>query len=289
MDYRPRRSVLYMPGSNQRALEKARSLPADTLVLDLEDAVAPAMKVTARQQIDEAIAAGGYGHRELVVRVNGLETRWAEEDIRMVASSGADALCIPKVETAAEVQEVVAILEAAGAKDTLSIWVMAETPLGVLNIGQVAAAHPRVQVVVMGTSDLAKELRVRHTPERQGLLTSLNLCVLAARAHGLEILDGVYLDLDDPSGFVASCEQGRDLGFDGKTLIHPKQLEEANRAFGPGERELERAARIIAAWQEAAAEGKAVVLVDNKLVEVLHVEEARRLLAIDQTIQAMVS
>ena len=287
MLYRPRRSVLYMPGSNQRALDKARSLPADTLVLDLEDAVAPLMKVTARRQIAEAVAAGGYGQRELVVRVNGLDTDWAEDDIRMVASSGADALCMPKVETAAEVQQLAAMLEAFGAKDNLAIWVMAETPRGVMNIQQVAAAHPRVQVVVMGTSDLAKELRVRHTPERQGLLTSLNLCVLAARAHGLEILDGVYLDLDDPSGFAASCEQGRDLGFDGKTLIHPKQLEEANRTFGPGEQELERATRIITAWQEAEAEGKAVVLVDNKLVEVLHVEEAQRLLAIHQAIQSM--
>lgn len=287
MLYRPRRSVLYMPGSNQRALDKARSLPADSLVLDLEDAVAPAMKVTARQQLADALAAGGYGRRELVVRINGLDTQWAEEDIRMVASSGADALCMPKVETAAQVLLVADRLEALGASDKLAIWVMAETPRGVLNIQQVAAAHPRVQVVVMGTSDLAKELRVRHTLERQGLLTSLNLCVLAARANGLEILDGVYLDLDAPSGFVASCEQGRDLGFDGKTLIHPKQVEAANRVFGPGEQELARAERIISAWQEAEAEGKAVVLVDNKLVEVLHVEEARRLLAIDQAIQAM--
>lgn len=287
MQYRPRRSVLYMPGANQRALEKARSLPADSLVLDLEDAVAPAMKATARQQIAAALAAGGYDHRELVVRINGLGSEWAEDDIKMVAASGADALCLPKVESAAQVQQAAQLLDAAGAADALAIWVMAETPLGILNIQQIAAAHTRVAVIVMGTSDLAKELRVAHTPGREGLLTSLSLCVLAARAHDLEILDGVYLDLDDEAGFADSCEQGRAIGFDGKTLIHPKQIAAANQAFGPAHQELERARRIITAWDEAQAQGKAVVLVDDKLVEVLHVEEARRLLEIDQAINAM--
>ncbi len=284
--YRPRRSVLYMPGSNERALEKARSLPADTLILDLEDAVAPEMKLQARALIADAISQGGYGQRELVVRVNALDSCWGEDDVRMVAVSGADALCMPKVESAAEVAATVRLLEAAGAPETLALWVMAETPRGILNIEQVAAAHPRIQVIVMGTSDLAKELRVRHTPARLGLLSSLSLCVLAARANNLEILDGVYLDLDDESGFAASCEQGRDLGFDGKTLIHPKQLATANRVFGPAADELERAQRIVEAWREAEAEGKAVVLVDNKLVEILHVEEAQRLLAINAKLLA---
>lgn len=287
MSHRPRRSVLYMPGSNQRALEKARSLPADSLILDLEDAVAPTMKVAARQQIGEAIAAGGYGQRELVVRVNSLDTEWAEDDICMVAKSAADALCIPKVETAEQVLHVAAMLDMAGAADSMAIWVMAETPKGILNIQQITTAHPRLRVVVMGTSDLAKELRVRHTPERLGLLGSLNQCVLAARANQLEILDGVYLDLDSDSGFAASCEQGRDLGFDGKTLIHPKQLAIANQVFGPGEQDVERAGRIIAAWREAEAAGQAVVLVDKQLVEVLHVEEARRLLEIHEAIQQL--
>lgn len=284
MLHRPRRSVLYMPGANQRALEKARTLAADSLVLDLEDAVAPAMKVTARQQIATAIASGGYGHRELVVRINGLDSDWAQEDIRMVADSAADALCMPKVETAAQVQQVAALLDVAGADASMAIWVMIETPPGVLNAKAIAGAHPRVKVLVMGTSDLAKELRVPHTPEREGLQPALGLCVLAARANGLDILDGVYLDLDDEPGYVASCEQGRTLGFDGKTLIHPKQVAAANAVFSPDALELDRAGRIIEAWREADAEGKAVVLVDGKLVEILHVEEARRLLAIAEAI-----
>jgi citrate lyase subunit beta/citryl-CoA lyase len=278
-----------MPGSNQRALEKAKTLAADCLILDLEDAVAPDAKVQARQQVLDAVNGGGYGSRELVIRVNALDTDWGEEDITAVAGSAADAICLPKVESAAEVEEVVRLLETAGARETLAIWVMCETPKGVLTINEIAGAHPRVNMIVMGTSDLAKDLRVRHTPGREGFMTSLGLCLLAARANNIDILDGVYLDLDDERGYLASCQQGRDLGFDGKTLIHPKQLAGANAAFGPSEEELSRAKKIIEAWRQAEAAGQGVVLVDGKLVENLHVDEAKRQLAIGEAIAAMVN
>lgn len=287
MPFRPRRSALYMPGSNLRALEKAKTLSADALILDLEDAVAPDSKALARQQVVASIQAGGYGSRELVVRVNGLDTEWGLEDIRAVATSGADAICLPKVEAAAEVEELVRLLDDAGAPETMEVWVMSETPKGVLNINEVAAAHWRLSVIVMGTSDLAKDLRVPHTPDRLGFLTSLGLCLLAARANNVDILDGVYLDLDDDAGYRASCEQGRELGFDGKTLIHPKQLQAANEVFGPSEDELGRCQKIIAAWDSAETQGQGVVLVDGKLVENLHVEEARRCLAIAAAIEEL--
>ena len=287
MPFRPRRSALYMPGSNLRALEKAKSLVADTLILDLEDAVAPDAKTLARQQIVASIQGGGYGNRELVVRVNGLDTEWGMDDIRAVATSGADAICLPKVEAAAEVEELVRLLDDAGAPENMKIWVMSETPKGVLNINEVAASHARLAVIVMGTSDLAKDLRVPHTPSRLGFLTSLGLCLLAARANNIDILDGVYLDLDDDMGYRASCLQGRELGFDGKTLIHPKQLSVANEVFGPSDDELVRCKKIIAAWAEAEGEGRGVVLVDGKLVENLHIEEAHRLLTISEAIDKM--
>ncbi len=284
MPIRPRRSVLYMPGSNQRALEKARQLSADCLLLDLEDSVAPSAKLLAREQVMAAVKAGGYGSRELVVRVNGLDSDWGEDDIRAVAQSGTDAICLPKVETAAEIEELVKIMDAAAAPEAMRIWIMSETPRGILNINEVASSHNRLQVIVMGTTDLAKELRLRHTPERQGFVTSLGLCLLAARANGLEILDGVFLDLEDTAGFYQSCLQGRDWGFDGKTLIHPKQLVAANEIFAPSANELSRSTKILEAWRQAESEGKAVVLVDGKLVENLHVEEAQHLLAIADAI-----
>ena len=280
MSIKPRRSVLYMPGSNQRALHKARELAADSLVLDLEDSVGPAKKLEARALVVAAVKAGGYGRRELIVRSNSLESEWGEADIKAIASSGADGICLPKVETSEEVSAVSAMLAAAGAPADMQIWVMIETPLGVLNISQIADADPRLTVIVMGTTDLAKELRVPHSPDRTGLLHSLGQCVLAARAAHKEILDGVYLDLDNPEGFVEACQQGFDLGFDGKTLIHPKQLQPANQLFGPSEADLTHAQKIIAAWQEAAAEGKGVVVVDGKLVEIMHIDEARRKLAL---------
>lgn len=284
MTLRPRRSVLYMPGSNPRALEKAKELNADVLILDLEDAVAPEKKVEARELIIAAVKGGGYGRRELVVRVNGLDTPWGADDIRAVANIGADAICLPKVETAETVLEAVRILEAAGAPESVKIWIMAETPKGVLNIQSSASAHERLTAIMMGTSDLAKDLRVPHSPGRAGFLTSLGMCVLAARANNLDIIDGVHIDLDDADGLQSVCRQGRELGFDGKSLIHPKQLDAANQYFAPATAEIERAKKIIEAWKDAEAKQLGVVLVDGKLVEGLHVEEAKRVLAIAEAI-----
>ncbi len=271
-----------MPGSNARALEKARSLAADCLILDLEDAVAPDQKAAARDQVLAAVNAGGYGDRELVVRVNGFDTAWGRDDIVAFANAPIAALCLPKVESASEVNAVVQLLKQEAS--TLKLWLMAETPRGILNIDGICGAHARVEVLVMGTSDLAKELRVPHRPDRLGLQTSLQLCVLAARAHGLDILDGVYLDINDATGYQAACEQGVALGFDGKTLIHPSQIDAANEAFAPSAEVVERAGRILEAWQQAEAEGKAVAVVDGKLVEILHVDEAKRHLAIADAI-----
>lgn len=280
MTLRPRRSVLYMPGSNQRAMEKARALPADSLVLDLEDAVAPAQKSAARQLVVDAVANGGYGRRELAIRINSLDTEWGEDDLVAVAGSRADAICLPKVESAAQVLAVANALDNLGVSLDMAIWAMLETPRGILRAEEIAAAHPRLNVLVMGTSDLAKELRVPHTPDRLGLLPALGAGVLAARAHGLDILDGVYLDIADSAGFHAICEQGRKLGFDGKTLIHPNQIAAANEVFGPDDKAIEHAQRILGAWDEAQREGRGVALLDGKLVENLHADEARRVLAI---------
>jgi len=287
MTVRPRRSVLYMPGSNARALEKGRALPADGLILDLEDAVAPDAKALARDTIAQAIAGGGYGERELIIRSNGLNTPWGFDDLRMAATSGADAVLLPKVESADAVRQAEAVLRAAGAPDSLRIWCMMETPLGVLNAKEIAGASPALGALVLGTSDLAKDLHAAHTRDRLPLLTSLGLCLLAARAYGLAALDGVHLDLNDDEGFAFSCDQGRELGFDGKTLIHPKTIAACNAVFGPDADEIALAQRIIAAHADADAQGKGVVLVDGKLVENLHVENARRLLALSEAIAAL--
>ena len=286
MEIRPRRSLLYMPGSNPRALDKARSLPADGLILDMEDAVAPESKQLAREQIVAALEEGGYGHRELMVRINALSTEWGLDDIKAICASNTapDAVLIPKVSTAADVVEAIAALENAGCADSVDMWIMAETPLCIMNIGEVAAAHPRLKGIVMGTSDLSKDTRVRHTPDRMGFITALNLCVYAARAHGLDIIDGVQLDLENEELLAQSCEQGRDLGFDGKSLIHPKQIEATNSAFAPDEAEVAAARNIIEAFGQAQAEGKGVVVVNGRLVENLHVEEARRQLALAEAI-----
>lgn len=281
---RPRRSVLYMPGSNARALEKAKTLDADALVLDLEDAVAVEQKVNAREQVVASVKAGGYGNRELAIRINSLESEWGEADLRLAALSGVDAICVPKVETVEQVLRVAQIMDEVGAPETVGIWAMTETPLGVLNVEAVAGAHKRLNVLIMGTSDLAKELRVPHTPDRLGLMTSLGRCVLAARANQIEVLDGVYLDLSDAEGYRAACEQSRILGFDGKTLIHPNQLEAANEVFGPSDEDVAKAKKIISAFEEAEAAGLGVVVVDGKLVENLHVDEAQRTLAIAKAI-----
>ncbi len=287
MTVRPRRSVLYMPGSNPRAMEKGKTLQADGLILDLEDAVAPDAKAQARTQIGDAIAGGGYGKRELIVRTNGLNTAWGYEDLVFAAASGADAVLLPKVESADMVRQAEQILVALGAPADLKIWCMMETPLAMLNAKEIAGASARLGGFVMGTSDLAKDLHAAHTRDRLPMITSLGLCMLAARAYGLAILDGVYLDLNDDEGFAASCRQGVELGFDGKTLIHPKTLTATNAAFGPSADEVAHSRRIIDAFQVAVAEGKGVVLVDGKLVENLHVENARRLVALAEAIEAL--
>lgn len=281
---RPRRSVLYMPGSNARALDKAKTLPADALILDLEDAVAPEQKALAREQVCAAVTAGGYGGRELIIRTNGLDTPWGKDDLVAAAKAGPDAVLLPKVESAAQVQAAEALLKANGAPDKTAIWCMMETPKGILHAEEIASASKRLAVFVMGTSDLVKDLNAQHTPLRLPVITSLGLCMLAARAYGLSILDGVYLDLDDEAGFEAACKQGLELGFDGKTLIHPKTIDAANRIFAPSEAQVAHAHKIIAAFEAASKEGKAVVLVDGKLVENLHVEQAKKLAALADAI-----
>jgi len=284
---RPRRSALYMPGSNARALEKGRGLAADVLILDLEDAVAPDAKETARRQILAALAAGGYGQREILVRVNGLASEWGEADIAAMAKSGADAILLPKVESSETVREAERLMGEAGAPDGMAIWCMIETPLGVLHVEEIAWASSRLGGLVMGTSDLAKDLHCLHTPRRLPMLTSLSLCVLAARAYGLAILDGVHLDLDDDQGFAESCRQGLEFGFDGKTLIHPKTIAAANETFAPSVDEVAWSERIIAAHEEAVRNGQGVVVVDGKLVENLHVENARRIVRLADLIAAL--
>ena len=269
-----------MPGANVRALEKARELPADALILDLEDAVAPDAKTAARANIAAALQAGGYGQRERVVRINHQSTPWGADDLAAFAGIALDAIALPKVESASEVQQVAECMQALGYPDEVALWAMIETPRGVLAATAIAAAHPRLRVLVMGTSDLAKDLRVPHTPDRIGFVTSLSLCVLAARAQGIEILDGVHLNLEDEAGFRAACIQGRELGFDGKTLIHPKQIAAANDVFSPSAQDIARSRDIIAAWREAEAAGLGVVVLDGRLVENLHVDEARRTLAL---------
>jgi len=284
LSFRPRRSVLYVPGSNARALEKARALPADGIVLDLEDAVAPAAKEEARRLVAAALAQGGFGFRERIVRVNGPATPWGAEDLAAAARSGADAVLLPKVEGAAEVRAAERALDAGGAPPGLPLWAMIETPRGVLAAPEIAAATPRLACLVAGTSDLVKDLRARHTPGRGEVLVSLSLVLLAARAHGLAALDGVHLDLADDAGFEAACRQGRDLGFDGKTLVHPRTIDVANRIFAPDEAEVALARRLIDAHGKAVAEGRGVTTVDGRLVEALHVEAARRTVALAEAI-----
>jgi citrate lyase subunit beta/citryl-CoA lyase len=281
---RPRRSVLYMPASNARALEKARSLPADGVILDLEDAVAPSAKGEARALALAALSQGGYGRRELVLRVNGAGTPWHAEDVAAAARCGADAVLLPKVESAAAVRALEEALVAGGAPASLRVWCMIETPRGVLAAPEIASATPRVACLVLGTSDLVKDLGARHTPGRLEVATSLGLVLLAARAHRLAALDGVHLDLGDDAGLEAACRQGRELGFDGKTLIHPRQIEAANRAFAPTEDELAQARRIVEAHAAAERRGAGVVVLDGRLVEALHVEAAQQALALADAI-----
>ena len=278
---RPRRSVLYMPGSNRRAMEKARELPADVLILDLEDAVTPDAKVSARQEAVEAVERGGYGLREVVIRINGLDTQWHADDLTAAAASNAHAVLLPKVEGGRQVQTVAAALP-----ERMDLWCMMETPLAILHAEEIAASSSKTKCLVMGTSDLATDLNALHTSHREPLAASLSLCLLAARSYGLGALDGVYLDLKDDAGFEAACIQGRHFGFDGKTLIHPRQVATANQIFAPSDDEITEANIIVSAFEQARSEGKGVVVVNGKLVENLHVAAARRLLALSDTIGA---
>jgi len=283
--YRPRRSVLYLPASNERALEKAKTLAVDALILDLEDAVAPDAKEAARDNACAAARSGAYGRRELAIRVNGLGTEWHEADLAAVCAAGPDAVVVPKVGSGEEVRALVAAMEAAGAPDHTALWAMVETPRAMLHCEEIGGASDRLTVLVMGTNDLAKELHAEHVPGRAPLLTGLSLCLLAARATGTVILDGVYNDVKDAEGFAAECAQGRELGFDGKTLIHPGQVEPCNAAFAPSEAAVEDARGVLAAWQAGAGAG--VVTHRGRLVESLHVETARRVLAIHDAITAL--
>ena len=282
-DIRPRRSALYVPGSNARALEKARTLDADVLIFDIEDGVAPDRKEEARAQIIAALAQGGYD-AELVIRINHPASRLGAADIKAAARSGAHAILLPKTEGAQEVRDAALRLASAGAPPTMALWAMIETPMGVMRVEEIAFSSPHLACLVMGTSDLAKDLRARHTHDRLPVLTALSLSVMAARAAGLFILDGVHLDLDDDGGFLAACRQGSELGFDGKTLIHPRTIGGANAAFGPTEGEVAWARRIIAAHADALKDGRGVAVVDGKLIENLHVESARRPVAMAEAI-----
>lgn len=271
---RPRRSVLYMPGSRQRALEKARDLAADALIFDLEDAVAPGEKALARRQVVATVKEGGYGHREIVIRINALDTPWGRADLSAAAEAGADAVLVPKVEHPQTLRRVAERLPYGGPR----IWAMMETPLAMLNAAQIAAAHVPLDAFVLGTNDLINDLNAEHTPMRLPVITAIGLCLLAGRAHRLSVLDGVHNVLTDPEGFEQSCRQGKEFGMDGKTLIHPSQIEIANRIFAPSEDEVELARRQVEAFEEADAKGEGIAVVDGRIVESLHAASARRLL-----------
>ena len=283
--FRPRRSVLYMPSSNERALEKAKSIPCDGLILDLEDAVGPDAKPAARDAACAAAQSGEYGRRELTIRINGMDTEWHDADMAAACAAGPDAIVVPKVNSAAEVQALVEAMQANGAPERTTLWAMVETPIAMLRAHEIAAASDRLSVLVMGTNDLAKELYAEHVPGRQPLLTGLGLALLAARATGKAILDGVYNDVKNADGFAAECAQGRQMGFDGKTLIHPGQVEPANSAFAPSEKAVEDARGILAAWE--AGRGSGVVTYNGRMIENLHVATAERTLAIHDAIEAL--
>ena len=290
MTVRPRRSVLYMPGSNARAMEKARELPADAVILDLEDAVAPDAKAKARELIGKALEDGGFGRREVVVRVNGLDTAWWADDLA-IAAAGPDAVLVPKVSTPAQFRQVAERLAAVGVAPQLRVWAMMETPLAMLNVRDIAAAAldpaARLAAFVMGTNDLAKDTRARIVPGRAPMLPWLMTCVAAARAFGLDILDGVYNDLGNAEGFAAECRQAHDLGFDGKTLIHPQQIAPCNAAFSPAPEEVEWARKIIAAFDLPQNADKGVIQIDGRMVERLHADMARRTVTIADAIAQM--
>jgi citrate lyase subunit beta/citryl-CoA lyase len=279
MTFHPRRSALYMPGSNPRALEKARSLPADVVILDLEDSVAPDAKAEARDTVFRAVAEGGFGPREVVVRINGLDTPWGQDDLAAFAGTQADAVLVPKVSSRAD---VVAVQAGLGVGSSIAIWAMMETPQAILSAAEIASARaevPGFSAMVMGTNDLAKETRARLLPGRAAFQSWLATCLVAARMTGLDIIDGVFNDLDDVAGFEAECRQGRDMGFDGKTLIHPRQIKPCNQVFSPSPDELAWAERIAHLFDQPENQGLGVVRVDGRMVERLHAEMAQRMLA----------
>lgn len=280
---RPRRSALYMPAANERALEKAKGIATDAIIFDLEDAVSPDAKDTARAQAVAAVNSGEYGKRELTIRCNALATPWGHADVAAAAKACVSAVVIPKINSVAEVEEVSAALDAAGAPKEMAIWAMIETPTAIMDCRAIAA-HPRVQVLVMGTNDLAKELRASQVPGRAPLVPSLHMALLAAREADKTILDGVFNDIKNTEAFRAECEQGRQMGFDGKTLIHPDQVPIANDTWAPSEAEVDHARRVIAAFNEALAAGKGVVQLDGKMIENLHVANAERAIAIAEAI-----
>jgi len=286
-ELRPRRSALYMPGANDKALEKAKGLPTDAIIFDTEDSVAPDMKAVARDKVSAAVQSGAYGHRELTIRVNALDTEWAVDDLRSAARAGPAGIVVPKVNSAADVATVEGIIEAAGVPDHTTLWAMLETPAAIENAVQIATSSERLAVLIMGTNDLAKELRASLTAGRAPLLWGLGRCVNAARYADKVILDGVYNDVKNPEGFLAECVQGAEMGFDGKTLIHPTQVEPCNEAFSPSADEIEYSRRVIEAFEEGLAQGKGVITVDGKMIENLHVDNARRSLSIADAIAAL--
>ena len=286
--FRPRRSCLYMPGANTRALEKAASLSADMLILDLEDAVAPEHKAEARDNVRQAVQGRGYGSREVVIRCNALDSPWGADDLAMAVEAGPDGVLAPKVTGPADILQLDAALSEAGASPELALWAMIETPLAILNIRDIAATAgtTRLAGFVMGTNDLAKELNAVPTPDRLAFQSALSLTLAASRAYGLAAIDGVFNDIGDEAGLEAECSQGRVLGFEGKTLIHPAQLAIANRVFSPEPEEVIHARAVIAAFAQAENRGKGVIKVDGRMTELLHLEQARRLVAICEAIDA---
>ena len=284
---RPRRSVLYMPGSNARALEKARALPADALILDLEDAVAPDAKELARSQVCDAVKAKGFGKREIIIRVNGFATPWGEVDLAAAAAAKPDAILVPKISSPKDLHTVEEHLVRHHADRGISVWAMVETPVAILNVGAIASAGGRLACFVMGTNDLIKEIRGFHTQDRANLSAALSLSVLAARATGIAVIDGVYNDIQNEAGFKATCEQAKSFGFDGKTLIHPSQVEPCNAVFAPSPQEVEAARKLIAAFELPENKGKGAIKLDGRMVELLHAEIARGTVAMADAIAAL--
>ena len=284
---RPRRSVLYMPGSNARALEKARTLPADALILDLEDAVAPDAKEIARQQVCDAVKARGFGKREIIIRVNGLATPWGEADLAAAAAAKPDAILVPKISSPRDLHTIEEHLVRHHADRSVAVWAMVETPVAILNVGAIAAAGGRLACFVMGTNDLIKEIRGFHTQDRANLSSALSLSVLAARANSIAVIDGVYNDIQNEAGFKATCEQARSFGFDGKTLIHPSQVEPCNAIFAPSAEEVEAARKLIAAFELPENKGKGAIKLDGRMAELLHAEIARGTVAMADAIAAL--